>query len=392
MQLSSIELKTLTGDLESVNNACPLVPFCEEVISFLNDLSKKLISEKAYSDIVTFAFWIRQAAIISEKSKYEDLNTRLGRGIVFHVAPSNVAINFAFSLAAGLLSGNANIVRLPSKDFVQVDIIANAINELINDQHKNLFPYICMVKYPVNKNISDQLSGMCDIRVIWGGDMTIKDLRLSPLKPRAAEITFADRYSAMVINADEYLQEENKLKVAQSFYNDTYLSDQNACTSPCVIFWMGRKISEAKAVFWDDVYKIVYEKYSLTAVQAVGKLSAFYKAVANGYVCSIKMPDNYVTRAEIDSVPENLMDFKYNSGFFFEHNINDLCEILPICNDKFQTLTYYGMLHEIFENFFSEYNPRGIDRIVPVGMSMDFTLTWDGHDLIREMSRKITII
>jgi len=155
---------------------------------------------------------------------------------------------------------------------------------------------------------------------------------------------------------------------------------------------MGRKISEAKAVFWDDVYKIVYEKYSLTAVQAVGKLSAFYKAVANGYVCSIKMPDNYVTRAEIDSVPENLMDFKYNSGFFFEHNINDLCEILPICNDKFQTLTYYGMLHEIFENFFSEYNPRGIDRIVPVGMSMDFTLTWDGHDLIREMSRKITII
>lgn len=40
-----------------------------------------------------------------------------GRGVAFHIAPSNVAVNFAFSLAAGLLTGNANIVRLSSKPF-----------------------------------------------------------------------------------------------------------------------------------------------------------------------------------------------------------------------------------------------------------------------------------
>ena len=34
---------------------------------------------------------------------------------------------------------------------------------------------------------------------------------------------------------------------------------------------------------------------------------------------------------------------------------------------------------------------RGIDRIAPVGHTMDFALTWDGCDLIRTLSRQISI-
>jgi len=217
-------------------------------------------------------------------------------------------------------------------------------------------------------------------------------LRQSQLKPRASEITFADRYSAAVINTDKYLSEENKVKVAENFFNDTYLSDQNACTSPCVIFWMGSKKTEAKKIFWDNVRKLVHKKYNLSAVQAVGKLSALYKAAANISIRSVEMIDNYIIRIKIDSVPENLMDFKYNSGFFFEHDINNLDEILPLCSDKFQTLTYFGLECEEIENFFRECKPNGIDRIVPFGASMDFALMWDGHDLIREMSRRIVVV
>ena len=35
---------------------------------------------------------------------------------------------------------------------------------------------------------------------------------------------------------------------------------------------------------------------------------------------------------------------------------------------------------------------RGIDRIAPVGHTMDFALTWDGYDLIRTLSRRIAAI
>ena len=373
-------------------NTTPLQPFSDEVIAFFNDLSKKLMGMKEFSDVATFGFWIRKASLLKEKEKYDDIDVRIGKGLTFHIAPSNVAVNFAFSLAAGLLSGNANIVRLPSKEFVQTDIIIAAINDLINDTHKNMESYICLIKYPVQKEISDYFSSLCDVRMVWGGDVTIANLRKSSLKPRASEITFADRYSVAIINADAYLSEENKVKVAENYYNDTYLNDQNACTAPRAVFWMGENKEEAKKLFWENMQMMIRENYQMSAVQAVGKQAAFYKAAAFIDVNYLKTDDNYLMRIGIENVPENLMDFKYNSGFFFEKDIDALEEILPLCSEKFQTLTYFGFTKEQIVQFMKRNRPRGIDRAMPMGSSMDFNLIWDGHDLIRELSRKVTII
>ena len=41
---------------------------------------------------------------------------RTGRGLIFHVCPNNVPTNFIFSFFLGLLSGNSNIIKLPSSD------------------------------------------------------------------------------------------------------------------------------------------------------------------------------------------------------------------------------------------------------------------------------------
>jgi hypothetical protein len=57
-------------------------------------------------------------------------------------------------------------------------------------------------------------------------------MRKSPLPPRTNEITFAGRYSILIINADAFLSSKNQERVISDFYNDAYFSDQNACTSP----------------------------------------------------------------------------------------------------------------------------------------------------------------
>ena len=211
------------------------------------------------------------------------------------------------------------------------------------------------------------------------------------MKPRATELTFADRYSIAVINADEYIEAGEKSKIAQDFYNDTYFSDQNACTSPRIIFWIGDRKEEAKKSFWENIHAIVKEKYELAPVQAVGKLAMFYKTAANIPVSLMDTKDCYVTRINVNNADEELMRFKYNSGFYFEHDINELKDILPICGERLQTLIYYGITRKELTEFFSEFKPKGIDRAVPMGKSMDFTLTWDGYDLIRQLSRKITV-
>ncbi len=395
MPQSFNELQYVVGTpeiIEGMRSVKPLRPFDDAVIAFLNDLSAELRKIREYPDVATFGFWCRRAALLQEKAKNYDADERFGKGVVFHSTPSNVPVNFAFSFAAGLLAGNANIVRLPGKPFEQVEIICDAVRGLLTEKHKNLASYIAFVKFPPVKAIADFFSGMCNVRVIWGGDRTVEELRQSPIPARTTEITFADRHSIAVISADAYLAAERKDTVIRNFWNDTYYSDQNACTSPRMIFWIGEKKEEAKDDFWRRVHDMAAEEYTLAPVQSVGKLNALYFVAAARKVKQVKTGDMLVTRVVPEEADASLMDYKYNSGFFFEKDIDDLSEIVGVCDLRCQTLTYFGIREADFRKFLEETRPAGIDRIVPMGKSMDFALIWDGYDLIRQMSRRITIL
>ena len=395
MQQNFNELQYVVGTpeiIEGMRGVKPLRPFDDAVIAFLNDLSAEIRKVRDYPDVATFGFWCRRAALLQEKAKIDDVNERFGKGVVFHSTPSNVPVNFAFSFAAGLLAGNANIVRLPGKPFEQVEIISAAVRGLLAEKHENLAPYIAFVKFPPVKAIADFFSGMCNVRVIWGGDRTVAELRQSPIPARTTEITFADRHSIAVIRTDAYLAAERKDTVIRNFWNDTYYSDQNACTSPRIVFWIGEKKEEAKEDFWRRVHGMAAKEYTLAPVQSVGKLNALYAVAAVRKVKQVKTDDMLVTRVIPEEADASLMDFKYNSGFFFEKDIDDLSEIAGVCDLRCQTLTYFGVEQADFRKFLEETRPTGIDRIVPMGKSMDFALVWDGYDLIRQMSRRVPIL
>lgn len=370
----------------------PLQPFSDSVIKFLNALSRKLMTAKTgFSDIATFGFWCRKAHLLSEKAKYPECESRLGRGVAFHSTPSNVAVNFAFSLAAGLLAGNGNLVRLPAKPFEQVDIICGAINELLENDCSDMKPYICMLKFAPDRELYDAFSSICDTRVIWGGNNTVAEIRGSQLPPRANEITFADRFSALIIDSDGYMKIDDKANIASEFYNDTYFTDQNACTSPRIILWYGNSISEAKELFWQNVREQA-KKYELQPVQAVGKYHMFYKASVKEKVRLIPEENNIIMRVNVDETSDTLMDYKYNSGYFYEYDITDFEKIRCLFDNTCQTLSYIGFDKNKLHRMIMNLHPVGIDRIVPVGKTMDFSLIWDGNDLIRTMSRVVDLV
>lgn len=373
-------------------NVPVMQPFSDRTILFLSDLSKKLKeSAKGYPDVLTFAFWIRKAALELEKSKYPEIRYRLGKGVVFHSTPSNIPINFAYSFAAGLLAGNANIVRLPGRNFPQTEIICAALNDVLSEQSE-MVPYVAMIKYDSSKDISDFFSSISDIRMVWGGNQTVMNMRESAMSVRSSEITFADRFSILVLGTTAVLDANDYEmgKLARQFYNDTYLSDQNACTSPHLIIWLGSHKEEAKNRFWSEIGKLE-PNYNMAAVQAIGKLAALYRASVYRSIHFINSGSNFIYRIKVDSIDEKLFDFKYNSGFFFEYDASQLDDIVPVCKNKCQTLTYFGIANDKVLDLIVSYGLRGIDRIMPVGKSMDFSLVWDGHDLIRELSRIIIV-
>lgn len=372
----------------------PLQPFSDEVLEFLNNLSMKIIKDKeskGYPDIITFGFFCRKGNLYKLKQKYEGkLEGRIGRGLSFHIAPSNVPINFAYTLVVGLLSGNSCVVRASSKDFEQTRIICRLMKETFEEKPSIIEDYIAVITYSRDSNMTEEISKLADARIIWGGDNTVNEIRKSQMKPRAIEVTFADRYSLCILDAAKLLEIVELPKMAREFYNDTYLYDQNACSSPRMMIWLGNKenIGKAKEVFWKAIHDYIEHEYEVEAVVAVDKLMTEMSCAVDFENTHIeKTEDNLINRVQIQSLEMNIPDYRCIGGCFLEFDAVNLDDLSKIVTDKYQTLSYLGCNPKELQKWVISSGLKGIDRIVPMGKTADFGVIWDGYDLITTLSR-----
>lgn len=398
------KMSYIAGDSHVIRNLghiTPKKPFAEDILDFTDGIAKELMRHpeaKAFPDVVTLGFWLRKASLLSLKKRFlsGENYLRIGRGTAFHIAPSNVPVNYAYSLFTGLLCGNANVVRIPSKEYPQVEIIDQVICRAL-ERHPDMKPYIVLVRYDHDKEVNDALSAMCDIRVVWGGDATIAKLRESPLPPRAEEITFADRYSLAVIDSDEYIRLVEKEgdagardRIASDFYNDTYLSDQNACTSPRAVVWTGSAKEKAKSIFWESLLALVKKKYHFQPVQGVDKLSmeCMASVFCPGIMKRTTGRENRLVRIRVSELAPELMDYRGNSGYFYEYDCDDILTIRDFCNNtQCQTIGLLG--GKAVTAPLLESGIRGVDRVVLLGHTMDYDLIWDGYHLVERFTRTI---
>lgn len=379
----------------------PLPIFSATVVGFLDDLSKELRNNsdaKRFPDIVTFAFWCRNANIQKLKEEYHLDNckrVRMGRGMAFHIAPSNVPINFAFTLVFGMLSGNANVVRASSKDFEQTRIVCKAMSKVLGkDEYDILRRQNAVVMYDRNKEINDMYSEMCDVRVIWGGDNTISEIRKSPIKSRCTEITFADRYSFALFNEEtfEKMDDTELSRIAQGFYNDTYLMDQNACSSPHMIVWKKSKSEIGRKLFYKSLEKVC-SKYNLEDKKTLDKFTRLYEMIAaDENIVDVKSYTNVLYIAKIDKLESDMSVYRGIFGLFFETDIEDFTEVIGCINNKVQTCVAYGIDEKLLVNQLLDKHCTGIDRIVKPGDAMEIGTFWDGYDVVRSMSREIYLV
>lgn len=379
--------------LSNVNNT-PLRPFEPMVLDCLGDISAAILKSpvgRQFPDLTAFAFYIRKANLQKLEAALSLGEIRLGRGLCFHVAPANIPVNFAFTWVFSLLAGNANIVRLPSKDFPQVNALLAIINAAL-DKYPELKERNAFVKYPRTDNeTTAAYCQMADCRMIWGGDRTIAAIKALPARPRCVDICFADRYSVALINADAVMaaDEAQMARLVEGFYNDTYLMDQNACSSPQVILWE-HDSHQARERFWGAVEELAKRKYVLQDAVAVDKYTLFCEeAVGNGNIQSVTHKGNLLYRVELKSLPQDVILHRGKAGFFFEYALKDRGELFKVVTEKFQTVTQFGIDSAELARQVASAHLRGIDRIVPIGQAMNIGVVWDGFDLVRSLSRVI---
>ena len=378
------KIEYILGNENFINT--PIRAFEDEICEFLSELSSVILKNKNFfGDLYSFGFYTRAQNIKKIKLEYKDF--LVGRGLCFHIAPSNVPLNFAFSYIFSLLAGNSNIVRLPSKDFEQNSIFCDLLRQILPKYPKaNL--RTTFVKYERDDEISEYFSSMADARMIWGGDETISKFRNLKVQPRCVDITFANRNSLTIIDskAIEHASQSEIKKLANDFYNDTYLMDQNACSSPKLVLWLNAN-NDAKQRFWYFIKEVAKEKYNIADISCINKYTKLCEKAAKEEIIYFEHYENLLYRVKINKPSKCCYDV--NSGFFYEYDLDNFEGILEFLDDKFQTITYFGIDAIALRDFLTNNNTRGVERIVKIGRALDINHIWDGHDIIRELSKSI---
>lgn len=395
----NLPVEILVGE-ELADVLCkPLPPYSKEATTFLAELSRLLLKNPAartYPDIAGLAYWCRKANLARLSRAFGSQNQRIGRGLVLHIAPANVPVNFAFSLIFGLLAGNANIVRIPGVKHPQADLICEVMAELLQQaDHARVSAMTRIIRYPREDAITEELSAIANARVLWGGDVTINHLRNMKTPPRCVDICFADRYSICIMNASAVnTADQDKLdSLISGFYNDVFLLDQNACSSPHLVLWQGREeeINAAKDLFWYDMEYHLKTKPASPVIHAIDKYTHFCRAAIwlDGST-SHSDQANLIYRVNLKNIPPDIENYRGQHGFFFETTDNDLSVLKSIVGERYQTVTYFGIDPQAIIDCVVETGLTGIDRVVPIGKALDIGVVWDGYDLIGTLSRVIT--
>ena len=365
------------------------------VENFLHALSRAILKNpdaRTYPDLMTFGYFCRRASIAQARDTLSDLPRRTGWGTLIHIAPSNIPVNFAFSLVMGMVSGNSNIVRVPTQTFVQMELLVRLFDEVAsNPEHADFARETAFVQSDHDSHTLKSLVAQADGLIVWGGDKTVERFRALPKAPRCVCVYFPNRVSSAIFSAKSVLDlEEGELfDLCVKFFNDTYLVDQNACSSPNLVFWKGTPADceAARHKFWGKLGQYLASKYKVDPMSRIERcldVMALTTAAQTDVDLKRDYDDIWLLRNN------NLRDQKMRYGMFLEVDIDKLEEISSFLRRNEQTLSVFGVDPLPVFNALKS-GTMNIDRIVPIGRALDIGFNWDGREMLSVFSRKVQV-
>ncbi|MFQ7856471.1 MAG: acyl-CoA reductase [Flavonifractor plautii] len=231
---------TLLAGAEQVD-AAPWLPFDPRAVDFLAELSAEVLrgpDTRRQEASAAFGFWCRRARLEALAARHASPLPRLGRGLAFHLAPANVPALFAYTLAIGLLAGNANVVRLSSRRMEEAPCWRPSAGCWSAGARRRA-GRTSLITYGRDDAVTADYCARCDARIVWGGDAAVAAVRAMPMPPRRGAVLPRPLVAGGVQPAGLLRPHAGGAgALAHRFYNDTYQMDQNACSSPQLVLWL----------------------------------------------------------------------------------------------------------------------------------------------------------
>lgn len=297
----------------------------------------------------------------------------------------------------GLLAGNTCIVRLPAQSPELDHLLQCLKNVQAQGIYDATFDRFILLRYVHDDEITTQLSGLADVRVIWGGDSTINHIRCLPTKPRCVDVAFADRVSLALLKCEAILEcsELSLRDICSRFVADSLTFGQNACSSPRLVIWHGQDDAEmisASTRFWKIVEEILASRSLLEPINVMDRFCELCEVLATSDdLAEISAPGSAILRVQMNQPMHWHTSSRLRFGTFVEVALSSLADVVDFLNEKVQTLTYFGYQPEEIREWMTERVLGRVDQVVPMGSALDFDLTWDGFPMIEMMTRRVRL-
>ena len=144
--------------------------------------------------------------------------------------------------------------------------------------------------------------------------------------------------------------------------------------------------------FWDQLSKIAEKRFLFDDVHIVDKYTNLMEnIIIQKDFNKVKMFKNNLYVIDPDKQTKEIENIRGINGTFFQKNINQINDLKQFITKKCQTISYFGFSKNNFKNFLLNNNLLGVDRVVPIGKALEIDIVWDGYEVIKSLSRIISI-
>ena len=312
-------------------------------------------------------------------------------GVVGHWPAGNVEIQPILSMTCAVLGGNAALVRIPRG---LVELTEPLMEKLVQcDSRQRVTRRISMLAFEHTRHdLQDAMAQAVDGAMIWGGKEAVLQLRSLPFPHWTRVAVFGPRISVAAMDADAWGNPSTQETWCQRIARDVWQFDQQACSSPQVLF-LEKRTGQSTAPFL-SVLQHAFEAENRAHPRrtiAAGLTSAICQARASWLLKDTahqaifpQGPDWTLLVGSGSDIPEPVQ-----GRTLMVLEVDDLLDPVNKFDGNVQTLGL-GMSHSEKENKLACLaGQRGVDRVVKLGRMHVFVPPWDGMDLIRPMVRMV---
>jgi hypothetical protein len=319
------------------------------------------------------------------------------RGMVVHWLAGNVLSLGIISLIQGLLTRNANLVKLPSASghilppvfslIREVEIKSAEGRSLHGEELLNCVMFVACESS--DREAQSQLSQAADVRVIWGGEEAVEQVTKLPRRPYSEDLIFGPKHSLVVLGKDA-LTRDNLAQVAEQVARDASWFEQEACTSPHSVYVetggevTPQEFAQGLAAGMEKVLKRI-PLLPLSPAQAYAVVEARSLHQLTGEVFSSSGTEWTVILPGPESETPRV-----GARVVYVRPLHQLTDLQPVISRSTQTLGL--LMHNERRTSFAEMiSAMGIDRITPPGEMHLYDHPWDGMFPLDRLVRWVSL-